>query len=94
MLLPLLTLLALQDPSAVLLPEPPPSPGPDWLLDAAPFEADLYASPDGRGVVLSNGLVRREVRVVDGAAMPRSCNSTTMASLSASSSAAEAHGRQ
>ncbi len=68
MLLPLLSLLALQDPSAVLPPEPSPSPGPDWLLDAAPFEAGLYASPDGRGVVLSNGLVRREVRVVDGAA--------------------------
>ena len=74
MLRPLLLLLLVQDllaqdPRAVLPPEPPrPAVSEDWLVAPASWPARLCASPDGRGVVLTNGLVRREVRVVEGAA--------------------------
>ena len=74
MLRPLLLLLLVQDllaqdPRAVLPPEPPrPAASEDWLVAPASWPARLCASPDGRGVVLTNGLVRREVRVVEGAA--------------------------
>ncbi|MBL6720567.1 MAG: alpha-galactosidase [Planctomycetes bacterium] len=66
----LLLLLPLaQDPSVLLPPEPSsPAASEDWLVAPASWPARLCASPDGRGVVLTNGLVRREVRVVDGAA--------------------------
>ena len=42
--------------------------GVDWLLDARPYEAKVYQSVDGRSVVLSNGLARREIRVDSGCA--------------------------
>jgi len=34
---------------------------PDWLLDPAPYRAQVKPSADGREVELSNGLVRRVV---------------------------------
>lgn len=42
--------------------------GVDWLLDARPYEAKVYQSVDGRSVVLSNGLARREIRIESGCA--------------------------
>lgn len=35
----------------------------DWLIDPSASRAALYATPDGKGVVLANGMVAREFRV-------------------------------
>lgn len=36
---------------------------PDWLLDASSFKAGVYKSPDGKDIILDNGLSRRVFRV-------------------------------
>ena len=36
---------------------------PDWLVDPAPYKAQVRASPDGQELVLENGLVRRVFRL-------------------------------
>lgn len=35
----------------------------DWLIDPSASRAELYATPDGKGVVLANGMVAREFRI-------------------------------
>ncbi|MGD0781371.1 MAG: alpha-galactosidase [Candidatus Aminicenantales bacterium] len=46
-----------------------PSAGkPDWLIDPSAYKAEIKASADGRSVVLTNGLIRRTIRVVPDAA--------------------------
>jgi hypothetical protein len=67
----LAALLALTPQTSVpdLPPEPSSRPaGPDWLVDPAPYRAALWRSSDGRGVVLANGLVRREIALDPGVA--------------------------
>lgn len=44
-----------------------PAPRQDWLIDPAPFRARVVRSVDGKALVLTNGLVRREIRVDPGA---------------------------
>jgi hypothetical protein len=40
----------------------------DWLIDASPFVGEVVVSPDGREIVLDNGLIRRTLTTVpDGA---------------------------
>lgn len=39
----------------------------DWLIDPTPFRARIARSADGKAVVITNGLVRRELRVDPGA---------------------------
>jgi len=41
---------------------------PDWLIDPSPYKAEIKASADGRSIVLSNGLIRRTIRIVPDAA--------------------------
>ena len=41
------------------LPESESSPGVDWLVEGVQTEARVYHAPDGKGLVLSNGLLRR-----------------------------------
>ncbi len=41
---------------------------PDWLLDPAPYKARILASPDGKKLVLDNGLIRRTFRLSPNAA--------------------------
>lgn len=45
------------DPYAVTTPY-------DWLIDPSASKADLYASADGKGIVLANGMVAREFRIL------------------------------
>jgi len=40
----------------------------DWLLDNTPYKARIEVSPDGREAVLSNGLIRRVLRLKPNAA--------------------------
>jgi hypothetical protein len=42
--------------------------GKDWLIDPSPYRARVSRSPDGRAVVLENGLIRRVVRLAPNAA--------------------------
>ena len=53
---------------------------PDWMLDAAPYRAEVAASPDGREVVLQNGLLRRAIRLLPNAATVALDDLTTGAS--------------
>jgi len=41
---------------------------PDWLVDAKPYEAAILPSPDKRSLTLSNGLLRRVLRLAPNAA--------------------------
>lgn len=43
-------------------------PGADWLLDPTPYTARAIEHPEGREVVLENGLVRRTIRLTPAAA--------------------------
>jgi len=46
----------------------PASRRPDWLIDPSPFKARIETSPDGRTIALTNGLIRRTIRLVPDAA--------------------------
>lgn len=67
------------------LPELPAAqlrqPDRDWLLDPAPFKAGLFRSADGKELVLSNGLVRRNIRITPNAATVALDSTITTASL-------------
>jgi len=52
----------------------------DWLLDPAPFRAEVKVAADGREVVLQNGLVRRTIRLGPNAATVALDNLVTGAS--------------
>lgn len=54
---------------------------PDWLLDPAPYRAQVKPSADGREVELSNGLVRRVIRLQPNAATVAFDNLMTGASI-------------
>jgi hypothetical protein len=41
---------------------------PDWLIDPSPYKAEIRTTDDGRSVILSNGLIRRTIRLVPNAA--------------------------
>lgn len=41
---------------------------PDWLIDPSPYEARVTGSSDGREISMSNGLIRRTIRVAPNAA--------------------------
>lgn len=56
-------------------------PAGDWLLDPVPFKAGLFRSADGKELVLSNGLVRRHIRLSPNAATVGLDNTMTTASL-------------
>lgn len=43
---------------------PLPQPGYDWLIHTREAKAEVLATPDGKGVVMTNGLVARIFRVV------------------------------
>ena len=47
---------------------PSPADGADWLLDPASYVARIDISADGRELVLSNGLIRRVIRLAPNAA--------------------------
>ncbi len=51
-----------------LLPESEAVAGRDWLVHSIDRTAALYRTPDGRGIALSNGLVRRTFRLTPNAA--------------------------
>jgi hypothetical protein len=67
------------------LPQLPPThlhpPTRDWLLDPAQFKAGLFKSADGKELVLSNGLVRRHIRLAPNAATVALDSTVTTASL-------------
>jgi hypothetical protein len=63
----LLSLIAASSGAFTLQPGKPPG-GHDWLLDPAPYRARVKASPDGRQVELSNGLISRVIRLQPNAA--------------------------
>lgn len=44
------------------------APSPDWLIDPTPFQARVTTSQDGRELELSNGLLRRVIRIEPNAA--------------------------
>jgi hypothetical protein len=44
------------------------APSPDWLIDPTPFQARVARSKDGRELELSNGLLRRVIRIEPNAA--------------------------
>jgi len=54
----------------VLKPKPawPVKPSTDWLLDAAPYRADVYQGKHPDEIVLANGLIRRSFRLAPNAA--------------------------
>jgi len=61
---------------------PAPSPqsagtGPDWLIDPSPYRAEVRVEADGSGVLLQNGLLRREIRLRPNAATISLRNLTT-----------------
>jgi hypothetical protein len=41
---------------------------PDWLIDPSPYRASVQVAADGRSISLSNGLVRRTIRLAPNAA--------------------------
>ena len=51
-----------------LLPDEEMAGGKDWLVHDAPLRAGIYRTTDGRGLVLSNGLIRRAFRLSPNAA--------------------------
>lgn len=51
-----------------LLPESESSPSVDWLVESVQTPARVYRAPDGKGLVLSNGLLRRTFRLEPNAA--------------------------
>ena len=53
---------------------------PDWLLEPAPYRAEVVFSSDGREVALQNGLLRRTIRLGPNAATVALDNLTTGAS--------------
>jgi hypothetical protein len=60
--LPILAILAL----AIFLP--PAGHAADWLVDPTPFKAAVGLSPDQQSLTLSNGLLRRTIRLTPNAA--------------------------
>ena len=46
----------------------PATAAPDWLIDPKPFAARIESGPDGREIILANGLVRRVIRLKPNAA--------------------------
>ena len=54
----------------------------DWLLCENQFKAGLYKSADGKEIILSNGLVRRHIRLTPNAAtVALDCTITTQSLL-------------
>lgn len=51
-----------------LLPESEAGAGHDWLLHPEDYRAGVYRTPDGKGIALSNGLIRRTFRLAPNAA--------------------------
>lgn len=64
-----------------LLPERPADPQTDWLIDAAPYKADVYRTDKPQEIALDNGLLRRTFRLAPNGATVGLENLTTNETL-------------